>query len=1000
MFDLSKYTIILRLCILCAAMLFFTTEAIAQPLTPTEQDSLSAVIGRIVEREIKGCRPIVRSVEVRKGALRINTSIGLSYYPFRESNTKALYDSVRNLLPAKYRKGRVEIFTDGNRIEEFIPLVYRAKPKGYKRFTNPSQRPLVEPLSRAYHPSEGLTGRHIALWQSHGRYFNQSEAVWKWQRSRLWQTCEDLFTQSFVLPYLVPMLERAGANVLLPRERDFNHHEIIADNDGGGIYSEHNGTHSWQSDTTGFAHKRQFYLDGENPFREGSSRKIKCASPKEQPSHAVWGADIPERGEYAIYVSYQSYSASADDAVYAVRHLGGESRYRVNQRMGGGTWIYLGHFMLPEGRCDSIVMLSNRSARKGGTISADAIKIGGGMGNIARVPCDSLRIPGVEYEPMTSQMPRWCEGARYWLQWAGFPESVYTPQESKNDYKDDYQSRAHWVNALMGGSERLPDSVGLAIPIDMALAFHTDAGVTTEDNATIGTLGIFFTGDNRGRFMGGSSRYVSRDLTDLVMTQLSNDIEAKYDSLWRRRGMWNRSYYEARVPCVPTMLLELLSHHNFADMRYGADPRFRFTASRAIYKAILRHLSTQYGTPYRVAPLPPESFSAELCGGDSVLLRWCGVRDELEPTADPEQYILYTRSGDGAFDNGRIIEGEMCVVRQREGEIYSYRVAALNKGGESFPSETLSVCKVAEERGRVMIINGFNRVSAPLTIREEGREGFLCDEDSGVDFIRDVAYIGRQRIYDPSLRKSRDHNEALGASYSDYEGRIAGGNTFDYPALHGRAIAAAGYSFASTSAQAVEEGWVTLNGYGAVDLILGKQRTVSLGCGQSGYEFHALPRALQQALRSYSTSGGGIFLSGSYIATDPWHGAESNDADRAFVREVLHYEYGGNAATRSGRATAAPSLAKIKGNVRFNQEVCEKHYTVNSPDVLRPTNGSYPIMRYAENGRTAGVAWSGDYRTLALGFPFESIIDHAEREQLMSSIMEFLFRQGGTDYMR
>ena len=57
-------------------------------------------------------------------------------------------------------------------------------------------------------------------------------------------------------------------------------------------------------------------------------------------------------------------------------------------------------------------------------------------------------------------------------------------------------------------------------------------------------------------------------------------------------------------------------------------------------------------------------------------------------------------------------------------------------------------------------------------------------------------------------------------------------------------------------------------------------------------------------------------------------------------------------------------------------------------------------MRYAENGRTAGVAWSGDYRTLALGFPFESIIDHAEREQLMSSIMEFLFRQGGTDYMR
>ena len=73
-------------------------------------------------------------------------------------------------------------------------------------------------------------------------------------------------------------------------------------------------------------------------------------------------------------------------------------------------------------------------------------------------------------------IPRFCEGARYWLQWAGFPEEVYTPKNNTDDYKDDYMSRAHWVNALMGGSERLPDSAGLRIPVDMALAFHSDAG--------------------------------------------------------------------------------------------------------------------------------------------------------------------------------------------------------------------------------------------------------------------------------------------------------------------------------------------------------------------------------------------------------------------------------------------------------------------------------------------------------------------------------------------
>lgn len=980
-------------------MLFIASTTSAQLLTTAERDSLSAVIGRIVEREVKGCRPSVRSVRMHKGSLRITATIGLSYYPFREDNTKALYDSVRKVLPSKYHKTRIELYTDGNRIEEFIPLAFRTKQKGYKRFTNSAERPLVEPLSRAYNPTMGLSGRHIALWQSHGRYFDQTECVWKWQRPQLWQTCEDLFTQSFVLPYLVPMLERAGANVLLPRERDFSTHEIIIDNDGGGIYTESIGSREWMCDTIGFAHNRPFYLDGENPFREGTSRKVHCVGAKEMPSLAVWGAEIPERGEYAVYISYRTHRTSADDALYTVRHLGGESHFRVNQQMGGGTWIYLGHFTLEKGRCDSIVTLSNRSHAKGKTISADAVKIGGGMGNIARMPCDSLRISGVEYQPATSRMPRWCEGARYWLQWAGFSEYVYTPQQSKNDYKDDYQSRAHWVNALMGGSERLRDSVGLAIPVDMALSFHSDSGATPDD-ATIGTLGIFFTGNNRGRFVGGSSRYISRELTDLVMTQITDDIRAKYDSLWRRRGMWNRSYYEARVPSAPTMLLELLSHQNFADMRYGADPRFRFTVARSIYKATLRHLSTQYNQPYIVAPLPPDSFSAELCESDSVLLRWRGVRDELEPTANPAQYILYTRVGDGAFDNGQIIDSDSCIVRQRSGEIYSYRVAALNDGGESFPSETLSVCKVAEERGRVMIINGFDRISAPLSARSESFEGFLCDEDSGVAYMQDVAYIGRQRVYDPAMRRNSDPHAELGASFSDYMGRVAGGNTFDYPSLHGRSIAAAGYSFASTSAQAVEEGRVELKGYGAIDLILGKQRAVSLGSGKSGYEFHTFPKVLQQALRNYSTGGGGIFVSGSYIATDPWHGAESDDSDRAFTREVLHYECGGSASTRCGEVRAVPSWANLKGGYRFNQEVCEESYRVDSPDVLRPANGAFPVIRYAENNRIAGVAWTGDYRTLSLGFPFETILDSAERDRLMLSVMEFMFRQGNTDYMK
>ncbi|MDD7532464.1 MAG: hypothetical protein SPK30_05415, partial [Candidatus Cryptobacteroides sp.] len=91
-------------------------------------------------------------------------------------------------------------------------------------------KPLVTRVeSESY--DKGLSGRHIALWQSHGRYFEEKLDRWEWQRATIFETVEDLYTQSYVLPFLVPMLENAGAVVMLPRERDFSRIERLADND-------------------------------------------------------------------------------------------------------------------------------------------------------------------------------------------------------------------------------------------------------------------------------------------------------------------------------------------------------------------------------------------------------------------------------------------------------------------------------------------------------------------------------------------------------------------------------------------------------------------------------------------------------------------------------------------------------------------------------------------------------------------------------------------------
>lgn len=88
----------------------------------------------------------------------------------------------------------------------------------------------------------------------------------------------------------------------------------------------------------------------------------------------------------------------------------------------------------------------------------------------------------------------------------GTEVAAFTRRESgKEDYKDDYQSRGEWVNYLMGapnGPTPNPNVKGLGIPVDMTLAFHTDAG-TTPDSSIIGFLTIYSTNRDTSNFPNG-----------------------------------------------------------------------------------------------------------------------------------------------------------------------------------------------------------------------------------------------------------------------------------------------------------------------------------------------------------------------------------------------------------------------------------------------------------------------------------------------------------------
>ena len=525
-----------------------------------------------------------------------------------------------------------------------------------------------------------------------------------------------------------------------------------------------------------------------------------------------------------------------------------------------------------------------------------------------------------------------------------------------------------------------PNEEGFNIPIDMAFAFHTDAGTFVNDSI-VGTLAIYTKySNNSDKYPNGDSRMLGREMNDIIQTQIVDDIRALYEPNWSRRGLWDRSYAEARTPNVPTMLLELLSHQNFADMKYGLDPNFRFMVSRSIYKGILKYFSLFNGGKYIVQPLPVKNFASEFVeneSGRAIKLSWSPVLDSLEPTAIPNSYVVYTKSDDGGFDNGFIVKDTSVVLNIASDKIYSYKIAALNEGGVSFPSEVLSVGYPSVSKGVVMVVNGFDRVSAPYSFQSKDSlyAGFYNAKDAGVPYMNDYSFIGAQYEFRREIPWMEDDAPGFGASYTNYEDKIIAGNTFDYPYIHGKAFMKDGYAFVSSSVGALSAGSININEYKIVDFIMGKQSQTKMGRGTSGIKYEVFPLPLRVVIENYCNNGGNVLVSGAYVATDLWDSYVVTEEGKSFAKEVLKFTWKTNFASITGEVVSVPNPYGFEGKFYFNTLPNDTIYAVECADALAPADkDAFTIFRYTENRISAGVAYKGEkYSTVVLGFPIETI---------------------------
>jgi hypothetical protein len=962
---------------LAVVALLTATCAIAQTDNQTVRDVLSKYFQNYTISAVKldPCSLVGLSINDSLRTIDIVANEAFGEQPFSSAVTDRIYGDIRRNLPEPFNSYGLTVHVGQYAIGQLVPNIYAQRLDSSRMWNNADYRGAawVSNASKPFAISKGLGDRHLTVWASHGRYYANELKRWTWQRPYLFCTNEDLLTQTIVVPYLIPMLENAGAIVYSPRERDWQMHEAVVDNDAPstqGSYGETKGKIAWENCVeAGFANPDSVYYDGQNPFTMGTTRKILAVDDDKETSAATWTPEIPAEGRYAVYVSYKTLNRSISDARYSVCHKGQVTEFKVNQRMGGSTWVYLGTFSFDKGKSESnCVQLSNLSGESG-IVTADAVRFGGGMGNIARG--DSLSVARV------SGLPRFLEGARYSAQWAGMPYSVYSSKNGINDYGDDINARSYSENHLGGGSVYSPDSAGMKVPFELSIALHSDAGA--DEKGFIGSLGICTTNFNGGLLSAGISRLASRDLCEQLLTDVTANMTTIYGS-WNRRKLYNRNYSETRLPNVPSAILEMFSHQNFQDMKYAHDPNFKFNFARSVYKVLLKYVCGQHQCDYVVQPLPIKDFSTQLREKRStVTLQWKPVADSLEPTASPTAFIVYTRIGDGDFDNGICVTGQTSYTRHiSPGKIYSFRVTAVNDGGESFPSETLCAYMAPKSKNTLLIVNGFHRLSGPEVVENASQQGFDIKTDIGVPYMLTPEYAGLQQNFDVTQR-GIEGPAGLGYSTHEMEGQLIAGNTFDYPFIHGKSIASVGnYSFVSCSSQCVENGSVNLNDYALVDLILGAEKDDK----NSLVHYKTFSNTLQRAISSYCTRGGKIFVSGSYVASDM-----TTDNEKSFISDVLKYNLNGTSVTDSVTDVKSTSY-----DFTIYRKPNADSYAVQNTNSLSPTDGATTFLTYSmKENLPAAVAYKGsDYRTITMGFPFESIVSESARNKLMASILQYL----------
>ena len=175
--------------ITCLSNIVAGKSKITEDFTPV-CDSLSVLI-----RERTGIKgPVKLKAIMKRGSeLDFYFTESLGDFPWYKGDVKWFKSKLKHLFPEGYGKYRIgEIYSRRVSLEHLVmpDLSYSGKAAD-NRFRVNHTRTSEMIVNRTGSPQapKGLHGRHIALWQSHGRYYDCGSGEWIWQRPCIFRTC-------------------------------------------------------------------------------------------------------------------------------------------------------------------------------------------------------------------------------------------------------------------------------------------------------------------------------------------------------------------------------------------------------------------------------------------------------------------------------------------------------------------------------------------------------------------------------------------------------------------------------------------------------------------------------------------------------------------------------------------------------------------------------------------------------------------------------------------